>query len=225
MRKTSNSNDFGSIERAQRLRRIALTAAATLLAGTLAAGCSNADKDAEHDAKVAKRAESQAAAAPNADGSPARAPANAEDKQSRLADAVVVSKSSAPVEMQYDLLAKPALGQPFEIELTFTTRLPAEALDIELTEAPGLTVVGAKSARFEPVERGRAYTTKVLVQGDTAGLFYLGVVAKMSTQVQTETRAFAVPVVIGTPPAAQKATPAEEASGQAIQSMPAQEPN
>ena len=225
MRMTSNNNDFGPAQSAPRLRRIALTAAATLLAGTLAAGCSNADKDAEHDAKVAKRAESQAtAAAPNADGSPARAPANAEDKKSRLADAVVDSKTTAPVDMQYDLLAKPALGQPFEVELTFTTRLPAQALDIELTEAPGLTVVGARSARFEPVERGHVYTTKVLVQGDTAGLYYLGVMAKMSTQVQTETRAFAVPVVIGTPPAAQKATPTADASGQAIQSMPAEEP-
>ena len=223
MRKTSNHNDSGSSASAPRLRRIALTAAATLLAGTLAAGCSNDDKDAEHDAKVAKRAESQAVATPNADGSPARPPANAEDKQSRLADAVVDSKTTAPVDMQYDLLAKPVLGQPFEVELTFTTRLPAQALDIELTEAPGLTVVGAKTARFEPVESGQVYTTKVLVQGDTAGIFYLGVMARMSTQVQTETRAFAVPVVIGSPPAAQKANPATDASGQAIQSMPAQE--
>ena len=68
------------------------------------------------------------------------------------------------------------------------------------------------------------YTTKVLVQGDKAGLYYIGVMAKMSTQVQTETRAFAVPIVIGNPPAAQKASPAVDASGQAMQSMPAKEP-
>ena len=223
MRKTSNDNDCGSSRSAPRARSIALAAAATLLAGALAAGCGNADKDAEHDAKVAKRAESQGAT-PNADGSPARPPASAADKQSRLADAVVDSNTTAPVDMQYDVLAKPALGQPFEVELTFTTRLPAEALDVELTEAPGLTVVGAKSARFQPVERGHVYTTKVLVQGDTAGIFYLGVMARMSTQVQTETRAFAVPIVIGNPPAAQKVNPTADASGQAIQSMPAQEP-
>jgi hypothetical protein len=222
MRKTSNDDHSGSI--APRLRRIALTAVVTLLAGTLAAGCSNSDKEAEREAKLAKPAESNAAAT-NEDGSPATPPANAADKQSRLAEAVVDSKTTAPVDLQYDLLAKPALGQPFEIELTFTTRLPAAALDIEVTEAPGLTVVGEKTARFEAVEGGQAYTTKVLVQGDTAGLYYLGVMAKMSTQVQTETRAFAVPIVIGSPPAAQKANPPKDASGQAIQSMPAKEPN
>ena len=225
MRKTSNHDHTGSIASAPRLRRIALTAAVTLLAGTLAAGCSNSDKEAEREAKLAKRAESKAAAATNEDGSPATPPANAADKQSRLAEAVVDSKTTAPVDMQYDLLAKPALGQPFEVELTFTTRLPAAALDIEVTEAPGLTVVGEKTARFEAVEGGQAYTTKVLVQGDTAGLYYLGVMAKMSTQVQTETRAFAVPIVMGSPPAAQKANPPKDASGQAIQSMPAKEPN
>ncbi len=225
MRKTvSNHDHTGSSVSAPRLRRLALTAAATLLAGTLAVGCSNADQDAEHDAKVAKRAESQAAGT-NADGSPATPPANAADKQSRRAEAVVDSKTTAPVDMQYELLAKPALGQPFEVELAFTTRLPAAALDIEVTETPGLTVVGQKTARFEAVESGQVYITKVLVQGDTAGLYYLGVMAKMSTQVQTETRAFAVPVVIGSPPAAQKANPPQDASGQAIQSMPAKEPN
>lgn len=225
MRKTSNDDHTVSIASAPRLRRIALTAAATLLTGTLAAGCSNADKDVKRDAELAKRAESKAAAATNEDGSPVAPPASAADKQSRRAEAVVDSKTTAPVDMQYDLLAKPALGQPFEVELAFTTRLPAETLDVEVTDAPGLTVVGEKTARFEAVESGQVYTTKVLVQGDTAGLYYLGVMAKMSTQVQTETRAFAVPVVIGSPPAAQKANPPKDASGQAIQSMPAKEPN
>ena len=225
MSKTSNQEHTGSIASTPRLRRMALTAAVTLLAGTLAVGCSNSDKDAERDAKLAKRAESKAAAAINEDGSPATPPANAADKQSRRAEAVVDSKTTAPVDMQYDLLAKPELSQPFEVELAFTTRLPAEALEIEVTEAPGLTVVGEKTARFEAVESGQVYTTKVLVQGDTAGLYYLGVMAKMSTQVQTETRAFAVPIVIGSPPAAQKANPPKDASGQAIQSMPAKEPN
>jgi hypothetical protein len=126
--------------------------------------------------------------------------------------------------MQYDLLAKPELGQPFEVEMTFSARLPADKLEVEITEAPGLTIVGEKTAAFAPVEHGQSYVSKVLVQGDKPGLYYLGVIAKMSTKVQTEARAFAIPVVIGDPPSAQKATPPKDATGQAVQSMPAQEP-
>jgi hypothetical protein len=136
----------------------------------------------------------------------------------------VDSKTTAPVDMKYDVLAKPALGQPFEVEMTFDTRLPADKLEIEITEAPGLTVVGEKTAAFAPVEGGQSYATKVLVKGDNPGLYYIGVTAKMSTQVQTEIRAFAIPIVIGDPPSAQKASPPKDASGQAVQSMPAQEP-
>ena len=134
------------------------------------------------------------------------------------------SKTTAPVDMKYDVLSKPALGQPFEVEMTFDTRLSADSLEIEITEAPGLTIVGAKTASFTPVEGGQSYSSKVLVQGDNPGLYYIGVIAKMSTKVQTETRAFAIPVVIGDPPSAKKATPAQDATGQAVQSMPAQEP-
>ena len=49
------------------------------------------------------------------------------------------------------------------------------------------------------------------------------VVAKVVTKVQTESRAFAVPIVIGSAPAAEKPEPAKDATGQAIQSMPAKE--
>ena len=38
---------------------------------------------------------------------PAAPPANADEKHERLAAAVVDSKTTAPVDMQYDLLAKP----------------------------------------------------------------------------------------------------------------------
>ncbi len=118
------------------------------------------------------KADTAAAAAP---------PASADEKHARLASAVVDSKTTAPVDMKYDVLAKPALGQPFEVEMTFDTRLPADRLEIEITEAPGLTIVGEKTASFAPVEGGKSYSSKVLVQGDNPGLYYIGVVAKMST--------------------------------------------
>jgi hypothetical protein len=102
--------------------------------------------------------------------------------------------------------------------------MPADALELEYTDMPGLILVGARNARFEKVVAGEAYATRVLVRADAPGLFYISVVAKMVTQVQTEARAFSVPVVVGTAPAtSQKAAPDKDASGQPIQSMPAQE--
>jgi hypothetical protein len=217
MRMTSKDIGFGGS--APGYWRLARAAAVALLAGTLVVGCGgDGDKEAAQADGAAKRAKVEASE------DAATPPAGPADKQSRLADAVVDSKTTAPVDMKYDLLAKPDVGVPFEVELEFTPRLPAESMDVEVTEAAGLTIVGEKAARFAPVDAGQKYTAKVLVQGDKPGLYYVGVVARMSTQVQTETRVFAVPVVLGNAPAAQKTAPAQDAAGQAIQSLPAQEP-
>ena len=214
MRMTFNSTQ------ASGFRRLALAAAAAWLAISLVAGCGGG-KDQE---AVAKAGKDKAAPTEPAADMQATPPANAAEKESRMATAVVDGKTTAPVDMKYDLPSKPGLGEPFEVELAFDTRSPADMLEVEITEAPGLTIVGEKTLKFAPVEAGQSYTAKVLAKGDNPGLYYIGVVAKMSTKVQTESRAFAIPVVIGEPPAAQKPAPTKDATGQAVQSMPAQEP-
>jgi hypothetical protein len=140
-----------------------------------------------------------------------------------LANAVVTSKTAAAVDLKYDVLAKPAVGQPFEIELTFLPRLAADVLEIEVTGIPGLELVSGGSARIEAVNAGDRHSTRVLVRADAAGLYYVGVVAKMMTQVQSDVRTFSVPVVVGEVAAAEKAAPGTDATGQAIESMPASE--
>jgi hypothetical protein len=215
MRKTYSNRIQSS-----RFRRPAATAAATLLAAALVAACGGG-KSGDEAAQAAQDPAAGAAGAPGAAAPPAVDPAKA-----RLASAVADGKTSAPVDMKYDVLSKPAQGQPFEVELVFDPRQAADTLEIEITDAPGLVLVGEKTAKFGPVEAGQSYTAKVLVKGDNAGLYYIGVLAKMSTQVQSESRAFAVPVVIGDPAAGQKPAPAAvlDAQGEAVQPMKAEEP-
>ena len=162
-----------------------------------------------------------AAADAPADGATAPPVESPDDK--RMANAVVTGKTTAPVDLKYDVLAKPDVGQPFEIELAFSPRLPADALEIEVTGIPGLTVVSGGATRFEGVAGGERYVVKALVQADAPGIYYANVVAKMVTQVQTEARTFSVPVAVGAVPAAQKTEPAKDASGEAIKSLPAVE--
>jgi len=171
--------------------------------------------------------EEQAAATvtPAGAGAPAEgaaAPAESPDDK-RMANAVVTGKVGAPVDLKYDVLAKPDVGQPFEIELALLPRLAADVLEVEVTGIPGLTVVSGGATRFEGVTAGERYVAKALVQADAPGIYYANVVAKMSTQVQTEARTFSVPVVVGAVPAAQKAEPEKDATGEAIQSLPAEE--
>jgi len=146
------------------------------------------------------------------------------DDESRLANAVASGKTSAPVDLKYDLAAKPEVGQPFEIELALLPRLPADALEVEVTGMPGLVLVGNGAMKVEAVRGGATYTHKVLVRADAAGTYYVSVIAKMITQVQREVRTFSIPVVVGLAPAVMaKPEPQKDASGQAVESMPARE--
>jgi hypothetical protein len=192
---------------------------AVLASVAVVAGCG---KDADE-----KLAEAPAPAVPAikktqppAAADPAEAAA---EKLEHHATAVETGKSSAPVDLKYDVLAKPQPGQPFEVELAFVPRLPADKLEVEVTGIEGLTIVGDGRYAFDPVETGEVYTAKVLAQADGPGLYYFGVSAQMITPVQTEARAFSVPVVVGEVAASEKAEPEVDATGQPVESMPAQE--
>jgi hypothetical protein len=191
--------------------------AVALLAGVLAAGCGS---------KEDEQAASTAAATP-APAVPAPAPVSPEQaaRDARMATAVADGKTSAPVDLRYDVLSKPAVGEMFEVELELRPRISADTLDVEIGDSPGLEIAGERTARILTVDAGQGYPFKVQVRGATAGIFYISVIAKVSTKVQTETRAFTIPVVIGTPTAAasQKPESQKDASGQPIESMPAKE--
>jgi hypothetical protein len=152
------------------------------------------------------------------DAAPVETP---EDK--RLANAVPTGKTAAPVDLKYDVLAKPQVGQPFEIELTLLPRLAADALEVEVTGIPGLVIVSGGVAKFDGVSSGERHVARVLAQADAPGIYYANVVARMITQSRSEARTFSVPVVVGNVAAVQKAEPAKDATGEAIQSMPAVE--
>jgi hypothetical protein len=202
-------------------------AVATLTAAfALSTGCGG--KEYDPNADVGPPPAQQGAAGPQANAGAAApvakpAPTPGEEKTANMATAVADGKPSAPIDMKYEMLAKPGVAQPFEVELVFLPRITADKLEVSVTDAPGLVVVGERAIVFEKIEGGQPYSMKVLLRGDAPGLYYLSATASVATPVQTETRAFAVPVVIGTPAPAEKPAVQTDAKGQAVQSMPAKE--
>jgi hypothetical protein len=194
------------------------SATALSLAMVLAAGCGG-KSDEEVTAQATKSAKTAVA------DKAAAAAAKAREEDERLANAVATGKSSAPVDLKYDIAAKPVSGQPFEVELTFLPRASADSLDVEISAVEGLTLVGGGTVKFNAVQAGERYTTKLLLQSGTDGMYYIGVATKMVTKVQTEVRNFSVPIVVGSPAPAEKPTPEKDASGKPVEPMTAVESN
>jgi hypothetical protein len=197
----------------RQIRVLALIAAALVLNG-----CGGRNDDEAGESGSTKRA----AAKPSTPASTGSGEAVVGDEH--LANAVVVGKSVAPVMLKYDIPAKPQVGTPFEVSLTFLTRQAADALEADVTGMPGLTIVSGGQARFEGVTGAGRYVSKLSVSADADGLYYIGIVARMVSKVQTEARSFSVPVVVGTAPLdMQKPAPATDAAGEPIEPAPATE--
>lgn len=194
-------------------RTIARATALVLLACAVMTGCGSKDEPAA--ATPAATASTPPPAAPVV--TPEQAA-----KDARMAKAVVNGKATAPVDLHYDILSKPDVGQPFEVELALRPRVAAETLDVQIGDSIGLVIDGERTARFTAVEAGQDYSFKVQALGAAAGVYYISITATISSKVQAETRSFSIPVVIGSP-AAQKTTPQTDSAGQPIQSMPAKE--
>jgi len=200
-------------------------ALAGLSASLALAGCGNKAQDGTsttitpHKPRVATAAGKDDQAAKDAKDAKGAVAA----EESRMASAVVSGKTSAPVDLRYELAAKPAIGQLLEVELAFLPTAPADALEVEVSGMPGLTVASGVAVKFDSVQSGETYTHKVLVQASGPGTYYFSVIAKMVSAVRTEARTFSVPVVFGAAPVVEKPAPAKDANGQPIESMPATE--
>jgi hypothetical protein len=196
------------------LRFLPCTLAVVALSALLAA-CGGGEQ--EQTAAGGKKAVDKPAAAA------AKSPVKDDGPDSLKANAVATGKTAAAVDLKYDVLARPDPGQDFQIELVFLPRVAADSLEVEVTGIPGVAIVSGGTARFENVMAGERYPAPVVARADGPGLYYLGVSARMVNKVQTEARTFSVPVVVGAVAAAEKPTPATDAEGQAVESMPAAE--
>jgi lipoprotein-anchoring transpeptidase ErfK/SrfK len=200
---------------AKPFRRAAAPVAAASALAVLLAACGGGGEDPTAPVPATPEGKSEQPA------TSARPPEQVGDPN--FATAVATGKTAAGVDLKYDLPAKPQPGQDFEVALALLPRVQADTLEVEVTGIEGLTIVNCAKAKFEKVLSGETYPATVTVRAEKPGLYYVGVAAKMVTQVQTEARTFSVPVVVGNVAAAEKTAPATDAAGQPVESMPAEE--
>jgi hypothetical protein len=186
----------------------------TIFAGL--AGCGRKDDAGKAEAPKAP------AARPAPDDGQGNGAAAAKDER-RMANAVTTGKAGAALDLQYELAPKPMVGAPFIIDLSFIPRVTADSLEVQLSATPGLRITSAETVRFDSVQAGERYAAQATVIGDTAGLYYVGVIVRMATKVQTDARTFSIPVAVGEIPAAEKPAPKLDAEGKPIAPLPAAE--
>lgn len=179
--------------------------------GMLAMALSGCDSEPELDAAAAMASVQAKKQATN-------------DPTARMARAVGSGKTGAAVDIKYDFLSKPAVGKPVEVELVLIPNAGVNSMEIVVGGMDGITLAGNLTATFTDVKMGQQYKHQLSLLADREGVFYLTVAATTHIGGASMGRTFSIPFVVGKPVAKEKlAAPPQDANGQAIQVMPAQE--
>jgi len=186
------------------------TGVGVLAASVLLAACGS------DDTPVAEVAE-PVVAAPAASALP--------DPVSRMARGVSTAKAGAAVDLRYEVLARPAVGTPFDIEIALVATGPAETMTVSVGGMPGLTVTNDALPVAADLVTGDVNTYRFTALADQAGVYYASVTVTTVLGNLTQGRTFSIPLLVGDTQPSEKATldPPTDARGQAIESMPAKE--
>lgn len=176
---------------------------------------------------------SESSDANGAVSAPSQADSAVTDRQSATAEATKgmvtgvtnTAKPGAPVELKFELKNRPTAGEPLSIELAFIPLQESEYLRATFLATEGLELRQAPTPEYRDVEAGGVYRHTLTVVPREDGAYYTSVIVVMEVPNGAEARSFSIPVIVGAPEDAQTATkpaPPTDATGQPVQSMPAQ---
>lgn len=104
-------------------------------------------------------------------------------------------KSSAPVDIKFDLMQKPKVGQPVDVSLALIAQVPANPATVQVSGADGLTVATGGQFDIASAEAGEVYKHTVSVTPETDGVLLLGVTVSLKHEEVTDTKTFMIPII------------------------------
>lgn len=134
------------------------------------------------------------AAAPKAPGP------SAQEMTAGMVEAVTQGKSQAPVDVKFDLLARPVQGQPLEVAIALLPQIAAQSATVAVSGTDGLRVEpGEEQFEFPTVEPAQVYRHSIKVTPATSGLYLLTLSVSLQHDQTSDSRVFSVPILVAEP--------------------------
>ncbi len=162
-----------------------------------------------------------------ANAAAAFAKARAQQHQRELVSGVTMGKPGAPVDLRFNIAARPAVGQALPITIELTPRAAISRLQVTVQGTDGIDLTAGTD--IQPADRPPPDTAVVrsfTVTPKREGVFYIPVIAYVSDGGSSSSRSFAIPIIVGDAGAAvlaQKPATSVDAGNQRIERLPAQE--
>jgi hypothetical protein len=198
-----------------------------LLAAMLCAACG---KGSSGDAaRVSESSKSQPVSGPvDAASADETSVQEAEKQTSEMVRGVSPGKPSAPVELKFNVAARPALGVPLDIDLAVIATAGTDSMTLSVQASEGIEVDATTSlASFPKSQPGALYRHKLRITPRAEGAFNVSVLITMVVPGSgPQSRSFSIPLLVGNVAALEKAGTAQistDSSGERVTSAPAVE--
>jgi hypothetical protein len=113
-----------------------------------------------------------------------------------MVEAASAGKSQAPVDLKFELVQRPKVGQPLDINLALVPHVDAGAAAIQLIGAEGYTIAaGSNQFEIASMEADQVYRQTVNLTPTAAGVLIIAVSVALKHDEITDLKAFSIPII------------------------------
>jgi hypothetical protein len=113
-----------------------------------------------------------------------------------MVEAVSQGKSQIPVELKFELVQRPKVGQPLEINLALMPQIDGNAASIEVSGSDGLNLApGGRQFVIASTEAGEVYRHTLNITPTAEGVLFMEVNIVLKHDEITDSRAFSIPII------------------------------
>ncbi|MGA2399979.1 MAG: hypothetical protein ABSG30_18240 [Steroidobacteraceae bacterium] len=123
---------------------------------------------------------------------------SAQEMTAGMVEAVVQSKSQAPIDLKFDLLGRPVEGQPLEVAIALLPQIAAGSATVSVTGSDGLQLgPGEEQFEFAALEAAQVYRHSIKLIPTANGLYLLTLSVSLQHDQTSDSRVFSVPILVG----------------------------
>jgi hypothetical protein len=101
------------------------------------------------------------------------------------------------VLLKFDLVQKPTVGRPLDINLAVVPQIDASAAQIQVVGGDGITVpAGTNQIDMPALEAGQVYRQSIKVNPNAEGVLLLNLTLALKHDEITESQAFSLPLIV-----------------------------